>query len=649
MMQSILYEHENYCGKLGAIYSKEKTEFILWAPVSKTVKIVLYYKKENKILDMEKKEKGIWSLEIYEDLNGVYYNYIVNNGENEIEVVDPYAKAVNVNGNMGMVIDLQSTNPEGWENDIKPKFISPTDAIIYEMHIRDFSVSETSGVTEKFRGKYDGVYEKGTHIPGTNIPTCLEYIRDLGITHIHLMPIFDYATVDESNPKNYNWGYDPKNFNVPEGSYSLDPFNGEKRIIEFKNMIKTLHEYGIRIVMDVVYNHTHSGYNSNLNCIVPNYYYRQNSDGRFSNGSGCGNELATERNMVKKFIIDSIIYWAKEYHIDGFRFDLMGLYDIEIMKDIRRKLDKIDKSILMYGEGWTGGVSPLPDWDKTIKFNISKFGDMKLAVFSDDIRDGIKGNVFDSNSKGFISGEYNLEETIKFGVVASVKHDQIKYDKLRYSKFPWANEPYQTVTYTSSHDNYTLWDKLCMANRNYLEEDLKSMNKLSAAIVLTSQGIAFFQAGEEFLRTKKNKDGSLNSNSYNAPDYVNALDWSRRIKYKDILDYYKGLIKLRKFCKGFRMNSSNEIRENLRFLEKNINFYNDKIVAFKINLNNLQSKWKEICIIYNANFNSEEIKLDKSSWSVIVNENKAGIEELTYIEGNVLKIPKLSCYVLVKK
>lgn len=648
-MQEISYEYENYCGKLGAIYSKEKTEFILWAPISKNIKVILYFKDKSEILNMEKKEMGIWYLEIYQDLNGVYYNYLIDNGKNEIEVVDPYTKAVNVNGNRGMIINLEKTNPNGWDNDKKPKQDSPTDAIIYEIHIKDFSISETSGVTKDFKGKYNGLCEKGTKIPGTNNPTCLEYLKTLGITHIHLMPTFDYATVDESTCDNYNWGYDPKNFNVPEGSYSLDPFNGEKRIKEFKNMIKILHENGIRVIMDVVYNHTYLTYDSNLNIIVPNYYYRQNNDGRFSNGSGCGNELDTEKKMVRKFIIDSILYWAKEYHIDGFRFDLMGLYDLEIMKDIRRKLDEIDDTILMYGEGWTGLGSPLPEWDRANKFNISKFGDMKIAAFSDDIRDGLKGNVFDSNSKGFISGSLDFEETIKFGVVGSVKHNGVQYNNLKYSKFPWANEPYQTITYTSSHDNYTLWDKLKMANKNCSKDDLKAMNKLSAAIIFTCQGIAFFQGGEEFLRSKKNKDGSFNGNSYNSPYYVNAFDWNRTLMYKDIVEYYKGLITLRKFCKGFRMDKSNDIRENLTFLKKNVNFFDCKIVGFKINLKNNKDSWKEICIIYNANFNSVKIKLNKKGWHIIVNENKAGIEELGYISEDEIEIPKLSCYVLVRK
>ncbi|SFD35923.1 type I pullulanase [Clostridium uliginosum] len=642
---------ENYIGDLGAIYSNEKTRFILWAPISEDVKLILYNNEDTKIIHMERKENGVWFLEVMGNLNGIYYNYIVTNNGNEHEVVDPYAKAVGVNGNVGMVIDLESTNPKGWEEDVKPDFKAPTDSIIYEIHIRDFSISETSGVDDKFKGKYSGLCQKGTRIPGTSEKTCLDYIEELGITHVHLMPTFDYSTVDESkfDNKEYNWGYDPKNYNVPEGSYSINPYLGEKRIQEFKNMVQELHKAGIRVVMDVVYNHTYETHNSNLNLIVPNYYYRQNPDGSFSNGSGCGNELASERMMVRKFIIDSILYWAKEYHIDGFRFDLMGLHDIETMKEIRKNLDLIDNSIIMYGEGWTGGSSPLPDEDKSIKNNMRKYVNMQIAAFSDDIRDAVKGQVFDAAANGFVNGRYGLEETIKSGVVASTKHNQIQYDKLCYSKFPWANEPYQTVNYISAHDNYTLWDKLCVVNKNYSEEELIAMNKLAAAIILSSQGLVFFQAGEEFLRSKVNVDGTINHNSYNSPDSVNALDWSRTLKYKDVTEYYKGLISLRKAHKAFRMNSSNEIRENLMFLEKGKNFNADNVVAFTLKVTSVQDSWYNIAVIYNANTNNVEVTLSESGWSIVVNEKLAGNEELAYIEDNIVKVPKMSCYVLMRK
>ncbi|GAA0078645.1 hypothetical protein UT300005_30240 [Clostridium sp. CTA-5] len=648
-VQEILYSQESYKDKLGAIYLKHKTQFILWAPTLTQVKVILYYNNKTEVINMEKEEAGIWCVEVKGDLNGVYYNYIVTNNGIENEVVDPYAKAVGVNGNRGMVVDLESTNPDGWNEDIKPKLINPTDSIIYEIHVRDFSISEISGVTSKLRGKYSGVCEHGTTIPGTKEKTGLDYLESLGITHIHLMPVFDYATVDESkfDTKDYNWGYDPQNFNVPEGSYAIDPFSGAERIKEFKKMVQELHKSGIRVVMDVVYNHTYQTHSSNFNLIVPDYYYRKNSDGTFSNGSGCGNEFASERKMVRKFIIDSILYWANEYHIDGFRFDLMGLYDIEMIKEIRRRLDLIDESIILYGEGWAGGSSPLPEWDRSLKYNISKYGDMQMAAFSDDIRDSIKGNVFDAHSVGFVNGTNGLEETIKFGVVASVKHDQINYDRVIYSKFPWANEPYQTVNYVSAHDNYTLWDKLCIGSKNYSGKELKCINKLSASIIFTSQGLVFFQEGEEFLRSKVNEDGTINHNSYNSPDSVNALDWNKILQYEDVVDYYKGLIELRKSHKCFRMNTSEKIRENLRFLERGVNFYSDRVVAFNIKECLSNSDYNDIVVIYNANRNQVEVKLDKKGWSVVVNENSAGNTELQYIDSDKVSVAGISCYVLI--
>ncbi|MBW6409326.1 type I pullulanase [Clostridium weizhouense] len=648
-VHKILYSQENYKDKLGAIYSTHKTQFILWAPTSTQVKVILYYNNITEIINMEKEEMGIWCIEVEGDLNGVYYNYIVTNNGIEKEVVDPYAKAVGVNGNRGMVVDLEATNPVGWDHDTKPKLIDSTDSIIYEIHVRDFSISKTSGIASKLRGKYSGICEHRTTIPETKEKTGLDYLIDLGITHVHLMPVFDYATVDESkfDPKDYNWGYDPKNYNVPEGSYAINPFSGAERIKEFKKMIQELHKSGIRIVMDVVYNHTYRTHNSNFNLIVPNYYYRQNPDGSFSNGSGCGNEFASERKMVRKFIIDSILYWANEYHIDGFRFDLMGLYDIEMIKEIRRKLDLIDESIILYGEGWTGGSSPLPEWDRSLKYNISKYGDMQMAAFSDDIRDGVKGNVFDANSVGFVNGANGLEETIKFGVVASVKHDQINYDRSIYSKFPWANEPYQSINYMSAHDNYTLWDKLCIGSKNYSKEELKSINKLSAGILFTSQGLVFFQAGEEFLRSKVNEDGSINHNSYNSPDSVNALDWNRILKYKDVVDYYKGLIRLRKAHKCFRMTTGEDIRENLRFLERGINFYEDRVVAFSIKEYLTDLYCNDIVVVYNANKNSVEVNLNEKGWSVVVNEHAAGNIQLQYIDSDKVSVAGISCYVLI--
>ncbi|GKX67246.1 type I pullulanase [Inconstantimicrobium mannanitabidum] len=657
ILEEVMNEKYNYDGELGAIYSKERTKFILWTPAAEEVRLIIYSKDGREynstpgnIVAMESKDNGTWQTELIGDLDGVFYNYIVTNNGISNEVIDPYAKAVGVNGDRGMVVDLSSANPEGFDNDIKPEFKDATDSILYEMHIRDFSINQNSGVEEKYRGKYSGVWQKHTKIPGTEESTCLQHVKELGVTHVHLLPTFDYASVDESklDEPQFNWGYDPKNYNVPEGSYSINPYEGKLRINEFKTMVKELHKEGIRVVMDMVYNHTFKSIDSNFNFIAPGYYYRQDSNGNLSNGSACGNELASERYMVRRYIVDSVVYWAKEYHVDGFRFDLMALHDIETMKEIRRRLDEIDKSIIMYGEGWNGGESPLKFEEAAFKKNTVKYGDMQIAAFSDDARDGIKGNVFFADDKGFVNGKKGLEEVIKFTVTASTKHDGVDYSKLNYSEFPWANEPYQTVNYVSAHDNFTLWDKLQNTNPEASKDELIRMNKLAAAIVLTSQGLVFFQAGEEFARTKVNADGTLNENSYCSPDSVNYLDWDRCLEYKSLVEYYKGLIRLRKSHKVFRMNSSSEIREKLMFLNKGVHFNEDGVVGFVLNEINCNNNCNQIVVIYNANDESVDVDLKSNGWSLLVNEDKAGNEEIQYIEQDVINVKRKSCYVLIK-
>lgn len=638
-----------YNGELGAIYKKDSTQFVLWAPTASYVRVVLFSKNDaDKVMFLTQEETGgIWSLKVDGDLHGQYYNYLVNIKGTENEVVDPYAKAVGVNGDRGMVVDLKSTNPNGWENDKRPKLNRVIDSILYEMHIRDFSIDPKSGVSEKSRGKFRGVWESGTTIPGTKIKTCLEHLKELGVTTVHLLPTFDYSTVDESNPQKpqYNWGYDPKNYNVLEGSYSSDPFNGEVRIKEFKKMVMNLHEAGLRVVMDVVYNHTYATKDSNLNKAVPQYYYRQTKDGQFSNGSGCGNELASERPMVRKFIVDSVYYWAKEYHIDGFRFDLMGLTDIQTMKEVRFNLNTLDKTIILYGEGWTGGGSVLPERDAALKCNTVKYGNSQIAVFNDNIRDAIKGHVFDDKEKGFVNGQIGFEETIKFGIVAATYNSQIKYSMVANSKEPWANEPYQTVNYESAHDNYTLWDKLQVSTDNPTQEELIAMNKLAAAIILTSQGIPFIHSGEEFARTKANLDGSLNENSYNSPDSVNNIDWMRKEKYKDLFDYYKGLIKLRKAHKSFRMDFNTQIQDNLKFLKtKDINS-----IIYTINGEAVSDPWKKIMVILNGGSGEIEVDLLEDKYVIVVNEKVAGIEKLSDVVGSKIRVPANSAYILVSE
>lgn len=629
-MKSIELNKLEYNGDLGAKYSKESTKFTLWAPTANEVSVYLY--EDEKSIPMVKGDKGQWEVVIDGDLKNKFYNYKVKINEKINTVVDPYAYAVGVNGEKSMVVDLESTNPKGWENDIKPEFKNATDAIIYEMHVRDFTIDESSEVEKEFRGKFKGISQKNP----------ISHLKELGVTHVQLMPISDYKSVDESkmDELQYNWGYDPQNYNVPEGSYSTNPNDGNVRIKEFKELVKALHEEGIRVIMDVVYNHTYDTETSLFNLAVPNYYYRTDEEGNFTNGSGCGNEVASQKPMVRRYIKDSVVNWAKEYHIDGFRFDLMGLHDIETIIQIREELDKIDKSILVYGEGWAGGATPLKEDEAALKLNAPKFGKNQIGCFSDDIRDGVKGDVFIAKSTGFVNGGENFEETIKFGIVASTKHSQVDYSKVIYSDKPWANEPYQTITYASAHDNYTLWDKLQLTvddDSINKEEKLIKMNKLVASIVLTSQGISLIHAGEEISRTKVNEDGSLVENSYKSPDSVNKFDWNRKDKYKDVFNYYSGLIKLRKTYKEFRLTSNEDIEREVRFLENN----QSKVVLFTIS--------NKIVVIHNANEKDITAIIPQGSWSVLVDAYKAGIEELSCINGNEVKVPALASYVLVRK
>ncbi|WP_317311859.1 type I pullulanase [Clostridium thermobutyricum] len=628
----------HFNGMLGAIYRKEETMFRLWTPVAKEVKVKIYEKEgknnfkflfEKKLSDLN----GIFEGIILGDLSGKYYRYVVNINDKIQEVVDPYSKAVSINGIYGMIIDLEKTNPEGWTNDIKPELKSPVDSIIYETHVRDFTIDINSGVKNK--GKFIGLIEENTKYK--DVSTGLEHLKELGITHLHLLPVFDYKTVDEEKESGeYNWGYDPLNYNSLEGSYSLNPYNGEERIKEFKEMILNLHKSGIRVVMDVVYNHVFQVENSNFEKIIPMYYFREKYDGSFSNGSGCGNETASERSMVKKFILDSILYYTEEYHIDGFRFDLMGLHDIDMMKEIRLELDKIDKSIIIYGEGWVGGESALDYNNRSIKDNIYKFGQMQIAAFNDDIRDAVKGNVFDENNRGFASGGIGYCEKLKSGIVASTRHNEVYYKW-------WANEPYQTINYSSSHDNYTLWDKL-QKSLNYVSEDEKiKINKLIATIILTSQGIPFIHSGEEFLRTKISPDGQLIENSYNSGDNVNKLDWNRKIKYKDVFEYYKKLINLRKNHKIFRMDKMAEIEENISFKHCGDNF-----IYYEINGENIKDYFKKSIVVYNGYERILDLEIEGGEWDLILDGNDIDEQGISKIK-NKISINGRTAIILVQK
>lgn len=624
---------------LGLTYTAGSSTFKIWSPAAVQTEIIFYTDGaggiELKRAFMTKEKNGIWSINIKADLKGQFYVFRVKIKDKWLdEVPDPYAKAVGVNGKRAMVIDLKESNPDGWKKDKSPVFKNKTDAIIYELHVRDASISSASGIKNK--GKFLGLTETGTRNPA-GLSTGLDHIKELGVTHVHLLPLYDFNSIDETKPDaKYNWGYDPLNYNVPEGSYSSNPYDGITRIKEFKELVKTFHENGLRVVMDVVYNHTALTETSNFNQLVPGYYYRQTKDGKFSNATACGNETASERPMFRKFMLESMKYWVQEYHVDGFRVDLMGVHDIKTMNLISAELHKIKPDILIYGEGWTAGPSPLPDSLRAIKANAYKLD--RIAVFSDDIRDGIKGSVFEHKDKGFATGKPGMEESIKFGIVATVKHTQVDYNKVNYSKAAYAKEPYQTVTYAECHDNHVLWDKLAISANNATEPERKEMHKLSLSIVLTSQGISFLHAGTEFLRSKKEVE-----NSYESPDSINAIDWNLKTENKEVFDYIKDLIKLRKVHPAFRMMDSGKIRKHIRFDDDML----PGIISYSINGWANGDAWKKIRLIFNGT-GKEQKMLTSGSWRYYIRNNKFEKDKKEYLMPNLALAP-YSCTILYEK
>ena len=613
------FDYEVYTGNdLGAVYSPKMTRFKVWAPEAESVKLNLYKQGEgDNLIDqhiMKKSANGTYVFEKQGDCNGIYYTYtVVNHGE-EQEAVDPYTKAAGVNGQRGMVINLAKTNPQGFEMDgyRNPEHI--TDAIIYEGSVRDFTMDESSGVFHN--GKFLGLTEANT----TNHfgeATALDYISGLGVTHVQILPAFDFETVDEKNQKaQYNWGYDPDNYNVPEGSYAVSPYDGAVRIQEMKQMVLALHSRGIGVIMDVVFNHTYRRDDSNLQKIVPGYYYRSDETG-YTNGSGCGNEVASDRPMVQKLIVDSLIYWAKEYHIDGFRFDLMGVLDIDTMNVIAERLKEIRPDVYLYGEGWNGGPSSLAEEKRAFKASAKKMPG--IGMFNDDIRDTIKGSVFYDDHLGFVNGGTHLENALRYGITGAVAHPQVDYDA--YGSKPWAKEPGQSINYVSCHDNYTLWDKLSVSCPEASEEKKKAMNRLCAAIVFTSQGVPFIQAGEEFLRSKPlpEKKGFA-ENSYNMPDAVNSIKWDNIHEYPDMIAYYKGLMALRKAHPVFRMQSEAEMTQNLCFLSDTP----ENVVAYLLKGKGADDTPENILVIFNGNDEEILYNLPEGKWKILVDDKTAG-------------------------
>ena len=637
------FDYEVYTGNdLGAVYSPKMTRFKVWAPEAESVKLNLYKQGEgDNLIDqhiMKKSANGTYVFEKQGDCNGIYYTYtVVNHGE-EQEAVDPYTKAAGVNGQRGMVINLAKTNPQGFEMDgyRNPEHI--TDAIIYEGSVRDFTMDESSGVFHN--GKFLGLTEANT----TNHfgeATALDYISGLGVTHVQILPAFDFETVDEKNQKaQYNWGYDPDNYNVPEGSYAVSPYDGAVRIQEMKQMVLALYSRGIGVIMDVVFNHTYRRDDSNLQKIVPGYYYRSDETG-YTNGSGCGNEVASDRPMVQKLIVDSLIYWAKEYHIDGFRFDLMGVLDIDTMNVIAERLKEIRPDVYLYGEGWNGGPSSLAEEKRAFKASAKKMPG--IGMFNDDIRDTIKGSVFYDDHLGFVNGGTHLENALRYGITGAVAHPQVDYDA--YGSKPWAKEPGQSINYVSCHDNYTLWDKLSVSCPEASEEKKKAMNRLCAAIVFTSQGVPFIQAGEEFLRSKPlpEKKGFA-ENSYNMPDAVNSIKWDNIHEYPDMIAYYKGLMALRKAHPVFRMQSEAEMTQNLCFLSDTP----ENVVAYLLKGKGADDTPENILVIFNGNDEEILYNLPEGKWKILVDDKTAGADGKKIISAKA-DVEPLSALVLEKE
>lgn len=611
-----------YDGDLGALYTNDYTTFKLWAPISNEVSVCIYDTgapstiqtngdDEGECYQLTKEEKGVWSKKIEGDLHGKYYTYKVTNGSLTHEVIDPYAVSSGVNGIRGMVTDFDRLNPDNWKMSKPDTIKAYTDAIIYELHVRDLTTHSSWNGPDNYRGKFMGLTVNGTK--HKDVTTGLDHLVELGITHLHLLPVFDFGVVDETKLDDpayqkrskgiFNWGYMPLNFNVPEGSYSTDPYNGEIRVNEFKQMVQALHDNNIRVVMDVVYNHTGLSGDSNFHLIIPGYYHRMTDTGGFSNGSGTGNEMASERLMVRKFMVDSVKLWAKEYNVDGFRFDLMALHDVETMNAISEALHEIDPTIIIYGEPWMGGSSVMDMSISAGKENIKNLNN--IAAFNDDIRDGIKGSVFVESSPGFVQGNLSDINRIKYGIAGGINHDDVNFNA-------WHTSPVKTVNYVSAHDNHTLYDKLIISNNQF--RDIIPMHKQANAIVLTSQGIPFLHAGVDFMRTKKG-----NSNSYEAPDAINQLNWDLKVENIDVFNYYKGLIKLRKSHPALRMTTAQDINDNLTFLN-----LSDKVIAYQITGYANGDNWEKILVIHNGNNAFEKVTIPEGKWNIVVDLENAG-------------------------
>lgn len=632
---------------LELIVDNSGTHFRLWSPKAQEARVNIYTNghtgSPSQVLDMKlDPATGTWTASVPEKLYGMFYTFQIKwNGEWKNETPGVWAKAVGINGKRAAIIDLAKTDPDGWDKDKGPDVSNFSDVIVYEMHHRDMSMHPSSGIANK--GKFLALTEDGTVSP-LGDKTGIDHLKELGITHVHILPSYDYNSVDEMNlqQNTYNWGYDPQNYNSPEGSYSTNPSDPSTRIREMKEMVKALHDAGIGVIMDVVYNHTAENDGSNFELTAPGYYHRHWDDGKYSDASGCGNETASDLRQMQDFIINSTKYWAEEYHIDGFRFDLMAIHDTETMNKVASELKKINPSIFVYGEGWTAGDSPLAIEKRALKENVSKM--KNIAVFSDDLRDAVKGHYSNASDRGFATGKPGNEETVKIGIVAATSHPQVDYSKGNNSKFAYALSPEMIVNYVSCHDDLTLTDKLRKSMEGEPEQNMLEAAKLAQTIVFTSQGTPFMFAGEEIFRDKKGVH-----NSYKSPDSVNAIDWTQKTKYRDLFDYYRGLVALRKAHPAFRMTSAEDIARHIRF-DRIDSAKTPNLISYSIIGNANGDEWKEIKVVFNGSAAPADVRISKGDWKIVAADGKISPEgDLGSTRGGKMTVAPYSALILARE
>ena len=591
-------------------YTPEKTQFALFAPNdAKRVTLRIYEEgqggKAVKTVKMKRTADEQWTTTVRGDLMGKFYTFDVGLGE----CPGVFAKAVGVNGKRGAIISLPATDPEGWSSDTRPVTKSPADLVIYEMHHRDFSIARSDA---RYKGKFLALTE----------PWAISHLKELGVNAVHILPSYDYGSIDETrlSDNKYNWGYDPVNYNVPEGGYSTDPYRPDVRIREFKQMVKALHDAGIRVILDVVYNHTYDIEHSNFQRTYPDYFYRLTDHKQYSNGSGCGNETASDRPMMRKFMLESVKYWINEYHIDGFRFDLMGVHDIETMNQIRQMVDQIDPTIFIYGEGWSAGTCAYPQEKLAMKAHIPQMPG--IAAFSDELRDALRGPFSDDTMAGWL-GRQNETESIKYGIAGAIAHPQVDMSKVNYAKEPWALEPTQMISYVSCHDDMCLVDRLKASIPGITTDELIRLDLLAQTAVFTSQGVPFMLSGEELLRDKKGVH-----NSFESPDEINHLDWSNKAKYPQVFDYYKSLIALRQHHPAFRLGNADLVRKHLEFLDMP-----EGLIAYRLKNYAGRDDWRDIIVILNASKSDQEVTIPEGTYTVVCCDGQINEQGLGTLQG----------------